>query len=123
MARYALVDKDDKVTNVIELEEGASYQPPAGLTLVKDRDFPVAPSVSIPVLVIDGASFLARVHDDEYLAITSSSNVQVKRWIDIFRLRGEIDVTGATSKAAKAGLVQLGLLTQARADEIFAPPR
>lgn len=70
--------------------------------------------------LFDGAEFLERVTDDEYAAITSSGNVQVQRWLDVFRLRGEIDVAGTTAQAAKAGLVALGLLTQARADIIFA---
>lgn len=44
----------------------------------------------------------------------------IAKWLDIFRLRGEIDVTGATAQAAKAGLVAAGLLTADRADVIFA---
>lgn len=68
---------------------------------------------------IDGATFLGRVTDEEYAAIVGSTNIQVKRWLDIFRLRGEIEVTGNTAQAAKAGLVALGLLTQERADAIF----
>lgn len=72
------------------------------------------------VTVIDGAAFLARVTDAEYVTVTGSTNVQVRRWVETLRLRGEIDVTGTTALAAKAGLVQLGLLTPSRADEIFA---
>lgn len=73
-----------------------------------------------PKTVFDGATFMSRVTDDEYAAITASENIQVRRWLDTFRLRGEIDVTGATAQAAKAGLVALGLLTQERADIVFA---
>ena len=73
-----------------------------------------------PKTVFDGASFMARVTDDEYAAITASENIQVRRWLETFRLRGEIDVAGATAQAAKAGLVALGLLTQERADVVFA---
>jgi hypothetical protein len=72
--------------------------------------------------VFDGAEFLGRVTDAEYGAIlaAASTSVQIARWLDIFRLRGEIDVTGTTSIAAKNGLVALGLLTAERADIIFA---
>lgn len=70
--------------------------------------------------MFDGADFLSRLTNDEYAAITASSNIQVRRWLDIFRLRGEIDVSGATAQAAKAGLVAMGLLTAKRADEIFS---
>jgi hypothetical protein len=74
-----------------------------------------------PVTLIDGAAFLARVTDEEYAAITAAAlrNPQIGRWLDIFRLRGEIDVAGSTALAAKAGLVAAGLLTQERADVIF----
>lgn len=75
-----------------------------------------------PYRMIDGADFIARLTNAEYGAILAASeqSVQLARWLDIFRLRGEIDVTGATAQAAKAGLVDADLLTQARADVIFA---
>ena len=73
-----------------------------------------------PKTVFDGADFMARVTDEEYAAITGSNNIQVRRWLDTFRLHGEIDVAGVTSQAAKAGLVALGLLTPQRAAEIFS---
>jgi hypothetical protein len=69
---------------------------------------------------IDGTDFLSRVSDEEYAAITACNSIQVRRWLDIFRLRGEIDVNGATAQAAKTGLVALGLLTPERAAEIFS---
>jgi hypothetical protein len=80
----------------------------------------VAPA-PVPVTVFEGATFLQRVTDAEYAAITASTNIQLRRWLDTFRLRGEIDVSGETAQAAKAGLVKLGLLTTDRADVIFAP--
>jgi hypothetical protein len=75
-----------------------------------------------PITVIDGATFLARVTDDEYAAIIGAAltNPKIGRWIDIFRLRGEIDVAGSTALAAKAGLVAAGLLTLERAEVIFS---
>lgn len=71
---------------------------------------------------IDGPTFLARVSDAEIAAITSSSNAQVRRWVELLRLRGDVEVDGATAIAAKGGLVALGLLSAARAEEIFSPP-
>lgn len=80
-----------------------------------------------PYRMIDGADFLARLTDDEYGAIVSASMPgsgpqwrAIAKWLDIFRLLGEIDVTGATAQAAKAGLVAAGLLTADRAGVIFA---
>ena len=49
--RYALVDANNVVVNVIELEDGSGYQPPQGLTLVQGRDFPPAPTVPLTPLV------------------------------------------------------------------------
>lgn len=73
-------------------------------------------------ILYDGAEFLARLTDGEYQAVIglAQSNVQVARWLDTFRLRGEIDVLGATAQAAKTGLVALGAFSQARADELFS---
>jgi hypothetical protein len=75
-----------------------------------------------PSKPIDGVTFLSRVTDDEYLAITAAgrTNGQIGKWIEMLRLRGDIDVSGTTAQAAKAGLVAAGLLTQDRADVIFA---
>jgi hypothetical protein len=83
------------------------------------------PSVPPPISsTMDGVTFLARVADGEYQAIAAAAaqNAQIARWIEMLRLRGDIDVNGATAQAAKAGLVAAGLLTQERADAIFAPP-
>jgi hypothetical protein len=101
----------------------ANVESVAGLVLAEDG-MSLRPGTAgelNPPKPIDGAAFLARVTDEEYAAIIASDNVQVRRWLDIFRLRGEIDVNGSTAQAAKAGLVALGLLTQARAEEIFVP--
>lgn len=75
-----------------------------------------------PYKTIDGADFIARLTDEEYGAILAASaqSVQLARWLDIFRLRGEIDVTGSTALAAKAGLIEAGLMTEARANQVFA---
>jgi len=76
-----------------------------------------------PEAIVDGLIFLSRVTDDEYAAITAAgrSNASIGRWIDMFRLLGYVDVNGTTAQTAKAGLVSAGLLTQERADVIFAP--
>lgn len=81
---------------------------------------PVTPSAA--KTLFDGAEFLTRLTDAEYGAILAAStqSIQLARWLDTFRLRGEIDVTGKTALAAKYGLVKTGLLTPERADAIFA---
>lgn len=81
---------------------------------------PVAEPVTITIF--DGADFLSRLTDEEYGAIleAAKTSVQLARWLDIFRLRGEIDVTSVTAQAAKAGLVASNLLTQERANIVFA---
>jgi hypothetical protein len=75
-----------------------------------------------PRTIIDGVTFLGRVTDQEYAAVLAAArqSPQIARWLDILRLRGEVDVAGSTAQAAKAGLVAAGLLTPERADAIFA---
>lgn len=131
------VIKNGVVVNAVEVEDGSNWHPGEGLVLVPadcasagwtydGKSFfepvPVQEPVRIKT-VFDGADFLARLTDAEYAAIlaAASKSVQLARWLDIFRLRGEIDVTGVTAQAAKAGLVKGGLLTSDRADVIFAP--
>lgn len=72
--------------------------------------------------IVDGVAFVTRLTDDEYAAIleAAQANIQVARWIDLLRLRGEIDLGGATAQAVKSGLVALGLIAEQRADQIFA---
>lgn len=131
--RYAVV-KDGMVVNAVEVEFGSDWHPEEGLDLVLSETASAGwtfdgngfspPPEEPPAAktIFDGAEFLARLTDAEYGAILAASaqSVQLARWLDIFRLRGEIDVTGTTALAAKAGLVAAGLLTQERADVIFA---
>jgi hypothetical protein len=129
--RHALVDANGIVVNVIELEPDANWRPPQGCSVVPSETadigdmfdhghFVAAPRARNPV--IDGVTFLARVNDAEYTAVMAAAqqDVQVARWIEMLRLLGEIDLTGDTSRAAKAGLVARDLLTAERADVIFA---
>lgn len=83
-----------------------------------------APPVSPPSTIVRGLDFLARLTDAEYGAIlaAASQSVQLARWIDMLRLEGQIDVAGAAAVAARAAVVQAGLLSADRAAVIFAPP-
>lgn len=71
---------------------------------------------------IDGEVFLARLTDAELQNIlnAANANVRLRRWIETLRMRGFVRPESETAKAAKAGLVQAGLLTAARADAVFA---
>jgi hypothetical protein len=76
---------------------------------------------------IDAVTFLGRVTLDEYTLIRQaaaaqleSGNGQLELWIDNVRAAGKVDVHGVATKTAKAALVNAGLLTQQRADVIFA---
>lgn len=134
MGTFALVNPRGVVVNMIALEADSEWSPPAGHLIVDgtggaagdtwdgSRFIKPPEDAALPKTVFNGADFLARLTDAEYGAILAAStqSVQLARWLDIFRLRGEIDVTGATAQAAKVGLVATGLLTQERADVIFA---
>lgn len=76
---------------------------------------------------LDGLTFLARLSPQEYATIIvtahellTQGNGQLSFWIDMLRLRGSIDLSGADAQGAKAALVAGSLLTQERADAIFA---
>jgi hypothetical protein len=72
---------------------------------------------------MDGVTFMGRFTDAELQAIyaAAASSIQLTRWIEMLRLRGEIELAGSTALAAKAALVAAGLLSQDRADAVFAP--
>lgn len=134
--KIALVNQYGVVTNMIVLDTGAKWTPPDGTTAIDGEGgavgdmwdgekfvAPLPPQVeTIPKTVFDGADFLLRLTLDEYEAIidAAKTNIKLARWLDIFRLRGIIDVTGSTALDAKDGLIEAGLLSQERADEIFA---
>lgn len=72
--------------------------------------------------VFDGAEFLTRISLQEYTTIIEAAKVspELAYWLDVFRLRGEINVLSEDALTAKALLVQAQLLSQERADEVFA---
>ncbi len=90
--------------------------------LYADGAFTTPPPTPPTERRVDGAAFLARIADDEYAAIMSAAaqTVQLAKWIDEFRLRGEINVLSEKAQAAKAMLVQAGILTAERAAVIFS---
>jgi len=126
------------VVNIAEVDIASGWKPASGMLVDGDGASigdtwdgtkfisPVVPEPPTPVVapktLFDGAVFLARITDAEYGVIlaAASGSIQIARWLDTFRLRGEIDVTGSTALSAKAGLVKAGLLTPDRADVIFA---
>lgn len=114
-------DWSDKKTWRISVYDAATDSQKAAAQAVIDA---FDPSVTPSNTIVDGLVFLDRHTDDEYNSITVASrdNAQLRRWIDMLRLRGEIDVAGGPAVAAKAALVQAGLLTAERADIIFAGP-
>lgn len=90
-----------------------------GVTVTDVAD-PVAAASSI----VQGPAFLARVQDAELAIIEAAAvqNAQLQRWMEDLRLKGIVDVVSAEAVAAKAALVAAKLLTQDRADLIFAMP-
>lgn len=87
------------------------------------------PGSVVEPVVVPGDVFFARLKDAEYSAVIAASagNVQLARWIEEFRLRGEINVAGETALAAKAALIAAELFVpdegqtiEDRADAVFA---
>lgn len=76
---------------------------------------------------VDGLTFLARFTAAEYAAVIlaaqqtlAAGNAQLSLWVDMLRVNGAIDLNGEAAQAAKARLVEAGLLTRERAELIFA---
>jgi hypothetical protein len=64
----------------------------------------------------------------EYAAIRKAAadaleagQAQMSLWVDTLTAQGGCDLNADSTKAAKAGLISAGLLTQERADAVFAP--
>ena len=75
----------------------------------------------LPTKIVKGDEFLSRFTDEEYAALRKqeADNMQIARWIECFRLRGDINVLSDTNQKAKSEFVSLGVCSQERADEIF----
>lgn len=73
---------------------------------------------------VEGMVFLSRVQDTEYSGVMAAaqSSVQIERWLDQIRILGYVDVASDVAITAKAALVAAELLTQDRANVIFANP-
>lgn len=76
----------------------------------------------LPIAVVSGLTMLGRLTAPEYTAIRQAEAADyagMGRWLDALRVNGEVNLFGSTAEAAKAGMLQAGLLTQGRADQIF----
>jgi hypothetical protein len=81
-----------------------------------------------PLTVIPWQTFLARLTDAEYIAIKraiatqiTAGNATVARWYDRVSTAGGIVTTDPSTATVKAAAVTASLLTQQRADIVFAP--
>lgn len=79
-------------------------------------------------VVVDSYDLIQRFTDAEYLALYSAMNVQManstsqlSRWLDQLRMKGAININAARHQNIKTRLVELGVLTAARANAIFVP--
>jgi len=79
-----------------------------------------------PTNWLPGMEFLSRITDAEYNAIMADAalNIQMMRWIEMLRMRGQIDLYSQEAIDAKAYLTggSPPILTTERADIIFADP-
>jgi hypothetical protein len=74
-----------------------------------------------------GDVFLSHLTDLEYAGIIGAANAQLAtgnaqlyRWIETVRATNRINLAGSEAQTAKAALIAAGLLTQERADLVFA---
>jgi hypothetical protein len=82
-----------------------------------------------PLPPLQPADFINRFTDAEYLALKQKHQADlaandassIRIW-DIVIGKSILDMNSSDAKALKAGLIAGGILTQARADEIFGAP-
>lgn len=127
--RYALIDQQGTVTNVILLDDPDGYLPPEGLSVIE------CPAGVGPGDLYDGLEFLRadsigprrisaselqqRLTDEELGAINESKDLRVVRLRTMVQTtRDDIDLDGETLTGGLAYLVHLGILTTERAHQI-----
>ena len=82
-----------------------------------------------PSTKVDGLTFLKRLTPEEYAAVVTAAdqalatgNPQLAMWLDMVRVNAGVDVAGPDATQARAFLVAAKLLTEARAERVFALP-
>lgn len=77
-----------------------------------------------PSMVITKVAFRFRLTDAEYVGILSAAktNVEAAAWVETFNMAPNIDLANQRVKDGVQNLVDNGLLTQARANEILTTP-
>lgn len=91
--------------------------------MVVDDPPPPDPPPSPPVDFIEYKVFRSRWTDDEKYALfkAQAASWQINDWINLAVAQNGISLISADAAAAKAAMVAMHVLTQERADVIFAP--
>lgn len=79
-----------------------------------------AKQAEIPARMVNYLALRARLTDAERAAILGSTDWRVRDFLGMAQAERDVNLAGALAQQAKALLVALDLLTQARADEVFA---
>ncbi|HEY4406126.1 MAG TPA: hypothetical protein VGN55_15875 [Xanthobacteraceae bacterium] len=103
-------------------EDEAAKPPTLDAVMAAIAAFPSSP------VRVSAFALLGRLSDAEYTAIRQAASVQLaagngqlERWLDMARTaQGGVNLGDPVTLAAKATLVSAGLLTQARAEIVFA---
>jgi hypothetical protein len=107
---------------------GIRHNPDGSTTIVElPRGTPRPPRPRPGSTWVPATVLLARIAP-EYAAIRKAAadaleagHGQLMMWIDTLTAQGGCDLEADNTKAAKAALLSAGLLTQQRADAVFAP--
>lgn len=135
MKRWALVE-NELVANVVEQDDqpeikGVWIKIPDGIAgpgwKYIDGEF-VNPNPPLPPLplpnVISKVAFRFRMTDAEYVGILTAAktDIEVAAWVETFNMVSRINLDDQRTKDGVAKLVNKGLLTEARANEILTNP-
>jgi len=130
MARFAQINADDVCVGVSNLGSGAAGNPRL-IQIAADEDplgkrwngsawVNVAASLATE---IDSDAFIDRWTIDELVALKSKvrgpDGARAEVYWDLIIMRGIIQLDSALVAAARADMVDWGILTTARADEVF----
>ena len=138
MTRFAVVDSENKVANVVigdaplNIEgqwidlTGVNPEPGIGWSYEGGVFAPPPPPPAPPALppIITKIAMLTRLTDAEYVGILAAAktDIEVEGWLGRFNAASTINLDDQRTKDGMALLVTENLLTQARATAILTDP-
>lgn len=124
LAAYGITAFDDPVPPQGQVITSVSYAPDAGTGIQQIVQTAPAPAVT----TVGTTTLLSRLTGAEQVAIYKAANTAMANgnamymfWLTAVNTRGFVDLLDPATATVKAAIVTAGLLSQSRADAVFAP--